>query len=100
MFSLLPVAMMLAARVSCWLLSVTDEGPGLPEEQLEKVFGRFVRYAGPDAASAGGAEPGAEGHGLGLAICRSIAQLHGGSIRAENRRDGRSGLRVTVWLPA
>lgn len=82
-----------------WRLSVTDEGPGLPEDQLEKVFGRFVRYAGADAAGAGRTEPGSEGHGLGLAICRSIAQLHGGSIRAENRADGRSGLRVTVWLP-
>lgn len=79
-----------------WRLVVADEGPGLPEEQLERVFGRFVRYA----ATAGGdrTEGGVAGHGLGLAICRSIVQLHGGTIRAENR-DERSGLRVVVELP-
>jgi signal transduction histidine kinase len=74
-----------------WRLTVTDEGPGLPEDQLENVFGRFVRFE-----QAGG---GRGGHGLGLTICRSIAELHGGTIRAENRGDGRSGLRVRVELP-
>jgi signal transduction histidine kinase len=83
-----------------WRLEVRDEGPGLPGEQLERVFGRFVRFEPPPAGAGAGA--GAElqhGHGLGLAICRSIAQLHGGTIRAENRRDGRSGLGVVVELP-
>jgi signal transduction histidine kinase len=74
-----------------WRFSVTDEGPGLPEDQLEKVFGRFVRFE-----QTGG---GRGGHGLGLTICRSIAEVHGGTIRAENRGDGRSGLRVIVELP-
>jgi signal transduction histidine kinase len=88
-----------ARRVGAgWRLSVTDEGPGLPEAQLENVFGRFVRFA-PTGGAAHAAEGGA-GHGLGLAICRSIAQLHGGVIRAENRSDGRTGLRVVVELPA
>ena len=73
-----------------WRLAVTDEGPGLPESQLEKIFERFVRYENGGASG--------RGHGLGLAICRSIAALHGGSIRAENRADGRSGLRVIVEL--
>lgn len=73
-----------------WWFIVTDEGPGLAEEKLEKIFERFVRFEP--------AEGGARGHGLGLAICRSIAELHGGLIRAENRGDGRSGLRVTVEL--
>ncbi|EIQ00777.1 signal transduction histidine kinase [Opitutaceae bacterium TAV1] len=70
-----------------WRLTVTDEGPGLPPEMLEKVFGRFVRYQPRDGDG--------RGHGLGLAICRSIAELHGGTIRAENRAD-RSGLRIVV----
>jgi signal transduction histidine kinase len=78
-----------------WRLVVTDEGAGLPEEQLERVFGRFTRFEG----GSGGRAEGLPGHGLGLAICRSIAQLHGGSIRALNRDDGRSGLRVVVELP-
>lgn len=71
-----------------WQLRLTDEGPGLPPAQLDRVFERFVRHE----PTAGG------GHGLGLAICRSIAELHGGVIRAENRPD-RPGLCVTVDLP-
>ncbi|WP_415910109.1 ATP-binding protein [Oleiharenicola sp. Vm1] len=75
-----------------WAFTVTDEGPGLPPEQLARIFERFVRFP------AGGAAAAERGHGLGLAICRAIADLHGGSIRAENRAD-RPGLRVTVTLP-
>jgi signal transduction histidine kinase len=78
-----------------WRLAVTDEGPGLPADQLERIFGRFVRYA---PGGEGGSED-ATGQGLGLAICRGIAQLHGGAIHAENRGDGRAGLRVVVELP-
>ncbi len=69
-----------------WRLAVIDEGPGLPSEMLERIFERFMRYA-PAA--------GNPGQGLGLAICRSIAELHGGKIRAENRPD-RPGLRVVI----
>ena len=75
-----------------WRFEVLDEGPGLPPEQLARLFERFVRFERRD----GGTRPG---HGLGLAISRSIAQLHGGSIRAVNRAD-RSGLRIEVELPA
>lgn len=76
-----------------WRFEVADNGPGLPAEQLERIFERFVRYTPPGrAAQAEG------GHGLGLAICRSIARLHGGTIRAENRTD-RRGLRLIVELP-
>ena len=78
-----------------WRLAVTDEGPGLPAEQLERVFGRFVRFS-----TASGRGEGSPGHGLGLSICRGIAGLHGGDIRAENREDGRTGLTVVVNLPA
>ncbi|HSI07781.1 MAG TPA: ATP-binding protein [Rariglobus sp.] len=77
-----------------WNFAVTDEGPGVAEEKLGKIFERFVRFD-PMSGAANGA---ARGQGLGLAICRSIAELHGGTIRAENRKDGRSGLRVVVEL--
>jgi signal transduction histidine kinase len=76
---------------SGWELVVEDEGPGLPEDELERIFDRFVRYEKGTSSE--------QGHGLGLAICKSIAALHGGSIRAENRPD-RSGLRVSTFLPA
>lgn len=75
-----------------WRFEVLDEGPGLPPEQLARLFERFVRFDRRD----GQTRPG---HGLGLAISRSIAQLHGGTIRAENRAD-RPGLRIDVELPA
>ena len=77
-----------------WSFAVTDEGPGLDEVKLGKVFERFVRFE----PVSGERHNGVRGQGLGLAICRSIAELHGGTIRAENRRDGRSGLRVVVEL--
>ncbi len=71
-----------------WRWVISDEGPGLPGPDLERVFGRFVRVGARE-----------DGHGLGLAICRSIAALHGGRIWAENRTD-RTGLRVITLLPA
>jgi signal transduction histidine kinase len=74
-----------------WLLVVSDQGPGLPLDQLEPVFERFQRY-GPTSGKTG-IEAGA---GLGLAICRSIATLHGGTIHAEN---GTTGFRIVVELP-
>ncbi|MDQ5979878.1 MAG: hypothetical protein QG602_2853 [Verrucomicrobiota bacterium] len=74
-------------------LVLTDEGPGLPANQLERVFERFARYEGTVRREGGG------GTGLGLAICRGIVELHAGTIHAENRPD-RSGLRVVVRLPA
>jgi signal transduction histidine kinase len=75
---------------TAWTLMVSDDGPGLPPAQLVRIFERFVRY---DHAK--GERPG---HGLGLAICKGIVDLHGGTIRAENRAD-RRGLRVVVTLP-
>ena len=74
-----------------WRIEVRDEGPGLPEDQLGRVFERFIQL--PRAKSAG-----ESGHGLGLAISRGIARLHGGDIRAANRTD-RRGLVMTVELP-
>jgi len=77
-----------------WRLVVSDQGPGLPPEQLERIFERFQRY-GPTSGKPGSVS----GAGLGLAICRSIATLHGGTIHAENRA-GASGFSVIVDLPA
>lgn len=71
-------------------LSVCDRGPGLPAGSADALFVRHVR--GP-AAKAGGVE----GNGLGLAIVRSIAHLHGGSAGASRRRGG--GAQFWVDLP-
>jgi two-component system, OmpR family, sensor kinase len=73
------------------LLEVSDDGPGIPEELRDQVFGRFVRGAGPaDQAPAGGT-------GLGLSIVRSVAGAHGGSVTASRAPQG--GARLAVRLP-
>jgi signal transduction histidine kinase len=69
------------------VLTVDDDGPGLRQEDLARVFDRFWRA--PDAP------PG--GTGLGLAIGRWIVERHGGTISAANRPTG--GARFEVRLP-
>ena len=69
---------------------VEDEGPGIPEAELERVFEPFVRLEASRSRDTGGT-------GLGLAIARSIVRGHGGDIALANREGG--GLRATVALP-
>lgn len=73
-----------------WTLEVWDEGAGVPSDQLTHIFERFVQIT-PRS------EPGT-GAGLGLAICKSIIELHKGQIAACLRTD-RSGLIVSFSLP-
>lgn len=74
-------------------LSVCDPGPGIPEEKREKVFHRFHsdRPAGEDFGNHSG---------LGLAIGRTIAEAHDGTLHAEARSDGASGACLVLTLPA
>ena len=82
---------------SVWLvLTVADDGPGIPEDNLETVFERF--YTQRPKGSAFGTHSG-----LGLAISRQIIKAHGGLIKAENRKNEAGdivGARFTVELPA
>jgi signal transduction histidine kinase len=71
-------------------LEVSDDGPGIPAEDLERVFERFYRSDRARSADAGGA-------GLGLAIARWIVELHGGTIRAAQVDP--HGCRIIVELP-
>jgi signal transduction histidine kinase len=70
------------------LLQVDDSGPGIAEEERERVFDRFYRRA----------DDGESGSGLGLAIVRSVVLAHGASIALESAPLG--GLRVSVRFPA
>ncbi len=71
-------------------ITVSDEGPGIPEEDLGRVFERFYRVDKSRARDPGGT-------GLGLAIAKHLVELHGGRIAVENRREG--GALFTVTLP-
>ncbi|GAB3150607.1 hypothetical protein GCM10027161_49930 [Microbispora hainanensis] len=71
------------------VLEVTDDGPGIPREQREKVFQRFTRLDSARSRDAGGA-------GLGLAIARQVAQNHGGRLTIE---DSAEGARFVLRLP-
>lgn len=74
------------------VFSVTDEGPGIPEENRESIFERF--YSERPSTEAFG-----QHSGLGLSIARQIVQSLGGQIHAENRDDGQTGARFIVRLP-
>jgi len=70
-----------------FLVSVEDEGPGLPPGDPEQLFAKFKR---------GSSEGSIGGVGLGLAICRAIVHLHGGRIWAERRPEGGAAFRFTL----
>jgi two-component system OmpR family sensor kinase len=72
------------------VLSVLDDGPGIPEADLPRLFDRFYRADSSRTRTSGGA-------GLGLAIVRAIVVAHGGRIEAANLPGG--GARMTVTLP-
>jgi two-component system phosphate regulon sensor histidine kinase PhoR len=82
----------LRCRPDWCLLSVRDEGPGLSEEDQERLFERFYRGDPARARSRGG------GSGLGLAIVHQIAMTHGGIVQAGNDPGG--GARIELMLPA
>jgi signal transduction histidine kinase len=72
------------------IISVLDEGPGIPEEQLEAVFDPFFRLESSRAKKSGGT-------GLGLGIARNIAKAHGGDLQLANRPEG--GIKAALTLP-
>jgi two-component system sensor histidine kinase KdpD len=82
------IAISAAAREKRILLVVADDGPGLPPGDPERLFEKFQR---------GRSESNIVGVGLGLAICRAAARLHGGDIRAMDNPGG--GARFEITLP-
>lgn len=72
-----------------FLLTVTDDGPGVPEELLDTLFDRYLH--------AGRLDPPPHGLGLGLPICRRIAEAHGGSLMVVSPPEG--GVEAIVSLP-
>jgi signal transduction histidine kinase len=72
------------------LLWVQDEGPGIPEEDHQRIFERFSRGETGKART--------EGAGLGLAIVAAIAEAHGGEVEVVTPDEG--GTRFTMTIPA
>lgn len=85
-----------AIRIDGWadeynvMIQVSDEGPGIPPADLDRVFDTFYRVRKSDQVRAG--------TGLGLSICRGFVEAMGGTITAGNRTD-RSGAVFTIRLP-
>jgi signal transduction histidine kinase len=79
-------------RTDGWVrIAVADEGPGIPEEDLTRIFERFYRVDKSRTRDPGGT-------GLGLAIVKHLVELHGGRVRVENAVSG--GARFTIELPS
>jgi two-component system sensor histidine kinase KdpD len=82
-----PIEIVATTEASWMVLEVNDRGPGVPEQDLKRVFDKFYRIPVPE---------GAGGTGLGLSICKGIVEAHGGRIQAENRSGG--GLSIIIRL--
>ncbi|MBL0372305.1 sensor histidine kinase KdpD [Rhizobium sp. KVB221] len=76
----------------CAIVSVTDQGKGIPEKDLEKVFEKFFRRGGKT-------DGGKSGTGLGLAIARGFVEAMGGTIKAESPAVRKRGTRFTLRFP-
>jgi signal transduction histidine kinase len=86
-----PVRLSAAAEDDEVVLTVSDEGPGIPDGEVGRVFERFYRADHARPKASGGA-------GLGLSIARWIVDLHGGDIRPQPNQP--TGCRMVVRLPA
>lgn len=68
------------------VIEISDNGPGIPEDSVKKIFDKFYRVPGSRSG----------GTGLGLTITKAIVEAHNGSIVAENKKDG--GLKFKIYL--
>lgn len=85
------ISLRLSRRDGMAVLRVEDHGPGVPEDQRERIFDKFYRLPGASERSGG--------VGLGLSLVRSIALRHGGRVRCEGRLDGQQGAAFVLELP-
>ncbi len=84
------VSVELSCKEGVTLIRIADQGPGVPDEALEKLFEPFYRVADARDRQSGGT-------GIGMAIAEQAVRLHAGSIRASNLPEG--GLLVQISLP-
>jgi PAS domain S-box-containing protein len=72
------------------IISIRDQGPGIPDSDLERIFEKYYRSDNSDSQRS-------YGYGLGLFVCRSLIEAHGGRIWAKNHQDG--GAIFSIALP-
>jgi signal transduction histidine kinase len=87
-----PVSLRLVGTETEAIVSVHDEGPGIPREAMPHLFERFYRVPGLPVRTGSG-----EGLGLGLYVSRAIVERHGGHIEIESQRG--QGSTFSVHLP-
>lgn len=80
----------LVRKVDELIVTIDDDGPGIPPTELDRVFDPFYRLEASRSRETGGT-------GLGLTVARSTVRAHGGDVELANRDGG--GLSVTVTLP-
>jgi signal transduction histidine kinase len=80
-----------SGQVNETVLTISDNGPGIPVYEREHIFERFYRIQRPGEGHA------VKGHGLGLTFVRQVAKAHGGTVKVDNTADG--GARFTVKIP-
>lgn len=85
-----PVVVMLESKHEGWVVSVKNNGPGIPENEIDKVWEPFYR-----ATNAG--ISGIEGRGLGLVVVRKAVELCGGRVHVKSSEQGPTIF--TVWIP-
>ena len=83
------IRMSLHQQDALYVFSISDCGPGIPDEEHKRVFNRFYQLDSSHKQ---------EGNGLGLALVKRILLIEKGQVTAENRPEG--GCRFTVILPA
>jgi two-component system sensor histidine kinase KdpD len=87
------------SEVSVWIdqrdaaveIDISDQGPGVPAEELPRLFDKFYRVSSPQGSS--------QGTGLGLSITKGLVEAMGGSVKARSHPDDQSGLSVLIRLP-
>lgn len=85
-----PIELRLKRKEGQVLLSVADQGPGIPETERKNIFKKFYRVGNEQTRTT-------QGTGLGLYLCKKIAEDHGGSIRVENNQP--AGSKFIVQFP-
>lgn len=88
-----PIEISVEARDMQLQVSIADRGPGIPINDLERIFDKFYRVLGTKRKGTS-----TMGTGLGLAVCRGLVEAHGGHIWAENRQGGGAIFRFTLPL--